>query len=157
MLRSCSNNKFYKNKEEKKKKFKFIQAEANFCFGRVLKIMSKALFKKKENKIKRNYQLSSFQLQWWWVEQNRKFHIHKFRLLTVSPHAVTHTAKEMHWQPWKEDGVHFKAGTVCSTARPPHLLCTVDLFFSIPVITSWKTQFHCLVFVLSINLLNVNL
>lgn len=52
MLRSCFNNKFYKNKEEKKKKFKFIQAEANFCFGRVLKIMSKAIFKKKEKKLK---------------------------------------------------------------------------------------------------------
>lgn len=36
---------------------------------------------------------------------------HKFRLLT-SPHTFIHMAKEMHWQVWKGDDVHCKAGNV---------------------------------------------
>lgn len=87
-------------------------------------------------------------------EQSRIVHIHKCKLLTLFPCTVIHIAKEMHWQPWKGGGVHCKAGDICSIARPPHLLCTIDLLVS-PLITLWRTQLHCRV--LSIDLLHVNL
>ena len=54
-----------------------------------------------------------------------------------------------------KEGGGIKVKSLFCCIDPPHLLCTIDLFVNISVITLWKAEFHCMW--LSINLLNVNL
>lgn len=74
--------------------------------------------------------------------------------LGVSLCAITHRKERPAG--WEETASIAKLADACPLARAPHLLCTIDVFFNILVVTLWKVQLRCIVFVWSINLLTVN-
>lgn len=48
---------------------------------------------------------------------------------------------------WEETASIAKLADAWPLARAPHLLCTIDVFFNILLVTLWKVQLRCIVFV----------